>query len=121
MSFMMNSCIMASYVLAAALLDDDDFWRDNATKKRRHKYWVRPWIKRRRVDYQNTFYKLQKELLKDDDMMEFRSMLRMDCATYTFLLEKISGNIKREDTQLRKAISPAERLSVTLNYLAFGM
>lgn len=36
------------------------------------------------------------------------------------LVEKLTPLIKRQDTHLRKSISPSERLAVTLRHLATG-
>lgn len=48
-------------------------------------------------------------------------MLRMSPAAFEFILKKIEKRILRKDTHMRNAISPEERLSVTLKYLATGM
>lgn len=44
----------------------------------------------------------------------------MDEETYIDLLRRVTPFIKYEDTPMRKAITPHERLSVTLRYLATG-
>lgn len=44
----------------------------------------------------------------------------MDTATFEELLEKVTPLIKKEDTHLRESIPAAERLSLTLRYLATG-
>ena len=48
------------------------------------------------------------------------SPLRMDEATYVFLLETLWPHITRQDTSFRRAITAEERLSVTLHFLATG-
>ena len=48
-------------------------------------------------------------------------MLRMNEEVYTFLLQKVTPYIQRQDTNWRKAIPPDERLCVALQFLAFGM
>ena len=45
---------------------------------------------------------------------------RMNKATFDWLLAKISHRISKLDTTMRQAITPMERLSITLNYLASG-
>lgn len=44
----------------------------------------------------------------------------MDEKTYLTLLSKVTPLIQKQDTIMRTAISPHERLSVTLRFLATG-
>jgi hypothetical protein len=44
----------------------------------------------------------------------------MDYATFEELLLKITPIVRREDTNMRLAISPKEKLSITLSFLAEG-
>jgi hypothetical protein len=44
----------------------------------------------------------------------------MDEATYLELLQKIIPRIGKSDTVMRRAVTPHERLSVTLRFLASG-
>lgn len=55
--------------------------------------------------------------LEPDD---WRNYLRMDEETYVELLNIVTPLIKRQDTMMRLAITPHERLSATLRYLATG-
>jgi hypothetical protein len=56
--------------------------------------------------------------LHSEDPNEFQNYFRMDKTTFKMLLEKVRPLIERQDTQLREAISAAERLAVTLGFLA---
>ena len=51
---------------------------------------------------------------------DWRNYMRMDEDTYRSLLEMVGPLIQREDTNMRQAISPHERLSATLQFLATG-
>ena len=55
-----------------------------------------------------------------DEPNDWRNYLRMDIDTYTFLLELVTPHIKKEDSCMRTAISPHERLTATLRFLATG-
>ncbi|KAJ8962672.1 hypothetical protein NQ318_001067 [Aromia moschata] len=44
----------------------------------------------------------------------------MDVETYMYLLNLVTPYIQKQDTCMRKAISPHERLSATLRFLATG-
>lgn len=46
--------------------------------------------------------------------------LRMNNQTFELLLQLIGHRIKRQDTILRRSISPSEKLALTLRYLATG-
>ena len=54
------------------------------------------------------------------DTSSYRNFVRMDSATFEELLTSIAPRITFRDTMLRQAISPAERLVVTLLFLATG-
>jgi hypothetical protein len=56
--------------------------------------------------------------LHSEDPNEFQNYFRMDKTTFKMLLEKVRPLIERQDTQLREAVSAAERLAVTLGFLA---
>ena len=47
-------------------------------------------------------------------------MMRMDTDTFYYLLEKVTPYIAKQNTNFRAAIPAAERLSIALNFLAFG-
>ncbi|KAJ8963117.1 hypothetical protein NQ318_018582 [Aromia moschata] len=55
--------------------------------------------------------------LQPDD---WRNYLRMDEETYIELLNLVTPFIKRKDTIMRTAITPHERLTATLRFLATG-
>jgi len=54
--------------------------------------------------------------------LDFKNYLRMvmDEDTYRNLLSMIAPLIPKQDTVMRKSISPHERLAVTLRFLATG-
>ena len=60
------------------------------------------------------------QCLQLDDTLEFRRILTMDRRTYGYLLQRVGPLIEKEDTQMRRAIPPSERLAVTMWYLATG-
>ena len=54
------------------------------------------------------------------DTSSYQSFVRMNAATFEELLTAIAPRITFQDTVLRQAICPAERLPVTLRFLATG-
>lgn len=87
-------------------------------RKKRRSCWVRKWIGRRsQLGFSNTIVKE----LTIEDSAEFRGMFRMDVNSFKYLLDKISPHITKSDTFFRKSISAAEKLQITLRYLATGM
>ena len=84
------------------------------SSRQRKRRWVKAWIARKEHSHTNLMNELQCET---DD---WRNYLRMDEGAYTNLLELVSPHIKRENTNMREAITPHERLSATLRFLATG-
>lgn len=83
------------------------------TKKRR--VWMKEWLqKRSRFSHTNLLNELRFH------PKDWHNYLRMDEDTYSKLLAIVSPFIERQDTVLREAISPHERLTATLRFLATG-
>jgi hypothetical protein len=53
-----------------------------------------------------------------EDPNGLKNFLRMDMVSFSELLEMVTPLIKRRDTLIRNSISPAERLALTLQFLA---
>lgn len=84
-------------------------------QKRKRSKWVKTWLKKREeYSHANLLNTLRLEV---DD---YRNYLRMDEDTYIELLNLVTPIIKKQDTIMRKSISPHERLSATLRFLATG-
>lgn len=58
--------------------------------------------------------------LEVSDAKKWKNYLRMDTQLFTALLQAVSPAIAKQDTRFRPAIPPAERLALTLRYLATG-
>ncbi|CAH2002906.1 unnamed protein product [Acanthoscelides obtectus] len=77
--------------------------------------WVKEWLlKRQDLTHTNLLEELR---LEPDD---WRNYLRMDEDSYVMVLKLVTPLIEKQDTILRPAISPHERLTATLRYLATG-
>ena len=72
--------------------------------------WVHP-INQAREKY-GEFHHLLKELKKDDE--RFLSYFRMTFSMFTIVLNLIEEDIKKMNIGYREAITPAERLALTL-------
>ena len=88
----------------------------NEVKKKRS-MWVRKWISRRGED--GAHAKLLRELF-EEDTSSYKNFVCMSPEDFHYLLEIVSPKIRNRDTQLRKAITPSERLAVTLRFLVSG-
>ncbi|GFT47805.1 protein ALP1-like [Trichonephila clavipes] len=62
---------------------------------------------------------LMKELALEDSE-SYRRFLRMNVSTFEELVALLSPSIERKNTSMRKAIPAAERIALTLRYLATG-
>ena len=79
--------------------------------------WARPHIMARNST--GAFAKLL-PVLREREPSQFRNFLRMPVTTFDWLLDLVTPLIVKEDTNYRAAIPPAERLAVTLRFLATG-
>ena len=57
--------------------------------------------------------------IEQEDLETFRQYHRFDILSFTRILSMIEP-LKKKDTMMRPSISPGERLSVTLRFLATG-
>ena len=79
-------------------------------RRRVRKIWVKPWISTRETD--GAFHRLLKDL--EGDPEHYSNYLRLDLATFEELVQSVYPFLKKRDTKMRNAISPAEQLAVTL-------
>lgn len=91
--------------------------RRRRVSKRKHKYWVRPWLQNRQG--YGAYHQLLQEM-KMLDTSSYKNFLRMDSTSFEELLVKVAPKITFQNTPMRDAIPPAERLAVTLRFLATG-
>lgn len=87
-----------------------------ANKRVKRKRWVKDWLKKRE---QFSHMVLLKEILKTD-ADDYKNYFRMSDNLYNKLLSMVKPFLQRQDTNMRQCISAAERLAVTLRYLATG-
>ncbi len=83
-------------------------------RKKRRSTWVKDWILRRPEE--NLLYK---EIVSEDQA-KFKQAFRMTPAVFEKLLDFIKGDICKQDTTMRRAISSTTRLQVCLRFLASG-
>ncbi|KAJ4436410.1 hypothetical protein ANN_19043 [Periplaneta americana] len=88
----------------------------NYLKRTERGFWEHPLVAKRLL--QCTFTTMFTELREDDT--KFFNYFRMSIKSFDDLACKISDVIKSEDTVMRLAISPLEKLCVTLRYLGSG-
>ena len=60
------------------------------------------------------------EELRVEDPRALKKFLRMERPQFDELLGKVENVIVKQDTVMRESISPAERLAITLRFLASG-
>ena len=86
-------------------------------RRRNRTVWTRDWIKNRMK--QGAYHQLLQEL-RLTDKPSYQHFLRMDIESFEEILEVISPLIQKQDTCMRQAIPPAERLALTLRFIATG-
>ncbi len=84
---------------------------------KRKRLWVKPWLlqRGRRGAYLNLCRELQSQ-----DLQSFQNFARMVPNQFKHLLQMVTPIIQRQNTNFRDAISPGERLMITLRFLATG-
>ena len=104
----MSECEAAAYLVIALILDED--------KKKRGP--ARLWIRRR--EEERMFSNLVQELLVEDPKT-YREMMRMNYESFKQILGFIEPYITpKQSTIETKIVSPAERLVLTIQFLATG-
>lgn len=89
---------------------------ENPKRKRPRTKWVRELYAERN----NSFFPKLDTMLREKDPALFNNFLRMDAEEFDYLLGIVRPRIEKKDTHFRKAITAAERLAVTLRFLASG-
>ncbi|XP_068119739.1 putative nuclease HARBI1 [Hyperolius riggenbachi] len=83
---------------------------------KRQRIWTKAWLQDRDVlSHDNLLRELR--LSAPDD---YKNYLRMPEDAFNHLLSLITPCIKKQDTCMRRAITPEQRLTATLRYLATG-
>lgn len=85
-------------------------------ESRKRRYWVHPLLSERYVD--GAFYTIFKKLCEHND--KFFNYFRMSIDTFHYLLDKLTHNLQKQNTQMRLCVPPKEMLAITLRYLASG-
>ena len=95
-------------------------WRRRArnARKRKQRLWVMKWLINRHS--QGASHQLMKEL-STLDVSSYRNFVRMDSTTFEVLLNMVAPKIQKQNTVMREAISPGERIALTFLFLAHGM
>lgn len=91
--------------------------KQTPTKRRRKRFWIREYLKQR--EKYGQFHTLFSELRLSDREYFFR-YIRMSPERFEHLLTLVAPYIEKKACRSRDPISPAERLVVTLRYLATG-
>ncbi|XP_044146955.1 protein ANTAGONIST OF LIKE HETEROCHROMATIN PROTEIN 1-like [Bufo gargarizans] len=85
-------------------------------RESRRRFWVHPVIANRQERGQ--FWALYETLRAHED--KFWAYTRMSITSFDELLGLLGTHLQRQDTFMRDSIPPAERLIITLRYLATG-
>ena len=87
-------------------------------KRRGHpRFWVRPWIGRRR---QFGLYDQLLVELRNEDQASFKNFMRMPPETFDELLTIVGPRITKQNTTYREAIDSGLKLALTLRHVASG-
>ncbi|KAL0151511.1 hypothetical protein M9458_053163 [Cirrhinus mrigala] len=85
-------------------------------KHKRRSVWVHKTIQAR--SRHGEYHRLVQELRLDE--VRFQQYFRLDRTQFDELLRRVGPLIAKDDTRIRRAISPGERLAICLGFLATG-
>ena len=85
-------------------------------KRKKKKFWTKQWFQQK----QNFGHVMLLNELRINHPEDYRNFLRMDEESFDELMDMLTPLIQKKDTRMRQSITPLERLSVTLRYLATG-
>ncbi|XP_018118360.1 protein ANTAGONIST OF LIKE HETEROCHROMATIN PROTEIN 1-like [Xenopus laevis] len=84
--------------------------------RRKRSVWSKEWLLKR----ETLSHMALLQELREHNPEDFKNYLRMSDSCFEVLLEAVSPLIQRQDTVMRKSISPEQRLIATLRFLATG-
>ncbi|XP_069612798.1 uncharacterized protein [Ranitomeya imitator] len=113
-SFYFNLDLSIKLFLACAFSWEHQRNRERQRRTQRRRFWRHPIIELR--ENLGTYHTLYGKLNANPD--KFPEYTRMSQDSFQDLLGRVQGAIRRQDTQLRRAIPAEERLLVTLRFLA---
>ena len=115
----MKEIINKTQVIASAAIIISIVMKKKRKRRiKRRTCWSRAWLQRRHT--LGAYNQLLQEL-RQEDPWSFRNFLRMSEDSFQELLDLVIPLIRRKDTNMREAISPGERLALTLRFLATGI
>ncbi|XP_069601629.1 uncharacterized protein [Ranitomeya imitator] len=115
-NFYFNLDLSIKRFLACAFAWEQQRNRERQRMTWRRCFWRHPIIELR--ESRGAYHTLYGELNANPD--KFPEYTRMSQDSFQELLGRVKGAIRRQDTQLRRAIPAEERLLVTLRFLATG-
>ncbi|XP_050676455.1 uncharacterized protein LOC126973283 [Leptidea sinapis] len=89
--------------------------KEKKVKRKNRSIWCKEWLMKRRVHSHVNLLAELKLFPKD-----WHNFLRMDHDTYLHLLKLVAPIIEKQDTIMRNAIPPHDRLVATLMFLSTG-
>lgn len=101
----------ATIVLLLTVLNEKKFERS---------CWVDDWLLKFGTESKGLWYENVFDEWSKSNPERFKRTLRLSPAAFNQLLALVTPLIKRQDTHLRKAVTPKKRLSLTLKFLATG-
>lgn len=117
---------MAIVSLTEAVEQDEELEQDEKIEqeefkrqRRRRSVWTRNWIVRKNRNLKGTIH-LAHEELRFEDSECFQRFFRMRIDLFNQLVDMMKPFIQRQNTNMRECISPRDRVSVTLRFLATG-
>lgn len=110
---------MVIAVIVEIVEREEQILKEKKRQRRRRSIWTRKWILERNRSLRGTI-NLAHTSLRNEDKEYFRRFFRMRIDLFDQLVDVVAPYIQRQDTNMRECISPKERISLTLRFLATG-
>ncbi|XP_063393367.1 uncharacterized protein LOC134678652 [Cydia fagiglandana] len=107
----MSNFTFSELAIIAIILDNE-----NERNSRKRRYWVHDMLRQRKSE--GEYWNIRKRLLDDEE--KFYIYFRMPRYLFYYVLNIIEDDIYKRNTRFREAVSPEEKLAVTLRYLISG-
>lgn len=115
---MLNKRQCFGLILAAYAIEELQNIRDRERFARKQRSaWVKEWIQKRSSD--GFCIKLLRELREEEPLL-YNNFIRMTHEQFDYLLTLVKPLIEKQNTTMRNSIAAADRLILTLRYLATG-
>lgn len=114
---MLNKRQCLGLILAAYVIEEENVRDRKGFPRKMRSAWVKEWVQKRSSD--GFCVKLLRELQEEEPLL-YNNFIRVTHEQFDYLLMLVKPLIEKQNTTMRESIAAADRLLLTLRYLATG-